>query len=471
MTPRNLVLLLLALPVGGCVVGPNFTGPPPAVRTVQSSGFRRASPLATDIGPVSSRWWLALKDSQLTQLIDQGLASSPSVREAQARLRVARAALGESRAGLGPSGSVSAAALSVHPPESGLGRLLSQGGGNPDIDFAGFDATWELDLFGGRRRAIESSAASAQASAAQLADAQVELAADIARAYFVLREGQGQWALARAGRQVRTRALELTIQRRARGAAGDADVAQAHADLDEGDARIAGISEQVDQALDQIAILVGEAPGALDESLAKPAAVPAPPEVTPIGDPASLLRRRPDIRAAERRLAAGNAEVGRSVAQMFPTVSLNGAIGFSASDPGALLSRSSFLGLGGPSLTWNILDYARIRARIHGAEALRDADLAAYQRVVLGGLQDAEDSLSRYARQRDRLAVAEREAESAARLLSIAKAQRAAGVLSDIDVAGVRLHDLQAQSVLLQVRSSLMIDYVALEKSLGLGWE
>lgn len=456
-------------------VGPDYAGPPSAGATAAAAGaFYRAAAAQASSVPPAARWWTALGDPELTRLIDDALAQSPTIQAAQARLRSARASLRQSRAQGLPSGGATALAASASLPGSALAALnngqSSGGASSLDLYSLGFDASWELDIFGGTRRAIEGAGAQVGAQAADLDDARVQLAAEVGQAYVGLREAQARLALARDAVALQRQALDLTRQRQARGAAADGDIERVQSGLDQAEADVAPLAAQADQMRDELAVLTGQAPGALDQRLAADAPVPTPPRATAVGDPAQLLRRRPDVRAAERRLAASSARIGQDVAELFPKVRLLGDIGFTAGDPSKLLRGDSFSAIGAPSLSWNILDYPRLKAQIRGAEADRDAAAAQYQAAVLGALQDAEASLSRYGAQRESLAAQVRAEASAERAEAIIQRRYEAGAASLIDVLDAQRQLISARRTRVQGQAGLTNDYIALQKSLGLGW-
>lgn len=461
--------------LGACAVGPDYKGPPLAAPVSTAAGhFHRAEAAQTPSAAPPARWWGALNEPELTRLIDQALAGSPTVREAQARLRAARASLGESRTRLLPTGGGNALAAGVRVPKnalSGLAGVPPQDSAR-DVDFysAGFDALWELDVFGGARRGIEAAGAQVGARQADLQDTQVELAAEVAQAYVNLRDAQMRLRLAREAVALQQRTLDLTNQRRARGAAADGDVERVQTGLDQSQAQIAPLEGLVEQATDQLAVLTGREPGALDAELAAEAAVPMPPEVTPIGDPAALLRRRPDIRAAERHLAASNAQIGQNMAELFPKVTLFGSVAFSSAASTQIFTSGNLGAFGGPSLSWNVFDIPRIKAQVRGAEAGRDAAQAHYEGVVLAALQDAEASLSRFGHQRQSVASLERADASATRAAEIVQRRYRGGADSLIDVLDAQRQQILARQALAEGRARLTNDYVALQKSLGLGW-
>jgi len=464
--------------LAACAVGPNYQGPPNAAPVSTGAGhFHRAPEADAAPAPPPSRWWEALNDATLNGLVEAALADSPNIHSARAHLLSARAALGESQTKLLPSGGASAAELSARLPTSGLGQLTggSQAQGQSQVESlnlysASFDATWELDIFGGQRRAIEAAAAQAGGQQAQLDDAQVELAAEVAQAYVNLRDDQTRLDLARRELTLERQSLDLTTQRRQRGTAADGDIERVQTQLQQLQADIPPLEADLQVRLDQLAMLTGREPGALDAALTPAAAVPTPPAATAIGDPAALLRRRPDIREAERKLAASNAKIGQQVAQFFPTVTLLGDVGFSASDPGQLFRSTNFSALGAPSISWNLFNFPRIATQVRGAKADRDAALDDYEQSVLSALQDAEGSLTRYGHQREAVDALVRAQASAQRAAVLVEGRYRAGVATLIDLLDAQRQAIDTEQSLAQGKAALTGDYISLQKSLGLGW-
>ncbi|AJY09597.1 efflux transporter outer membrane subunit [Burkholderia dolosa] len=484
--PRHAALTLgaAACLLAGCTVGPDYRGAPAAPDTPI---FVRAPASGVDAGtPAPSAWWHALNDRQLDALIAAALAHNPDVHAAQARLREARAQLTQQRAAQLPKSSATVAAIRMREPDvSGLGSLLpsnsdqssrtspSAGASGPlQLYSAGFDATWEIDLFGGTRRAVEAASAQAEAVDADLADTQVSLAAEVATAYVDLRDRQQRLALSQRTAELQRRMLELTQQRRARGAAADADIERLTTQVENTRASLIPLDAQVTESLDRLAILTGRAPGALDAELSAPdAPLPTLPGSVPIGDPAALLKQRPDIRAAERRLASSNAQIGEHVADYFPKVTLLGDLGFSASDPGHLLRKQNFTWIGAPYLQWNILDFGRTRGAVRAAQASRDEAEANYRKAVLGALQDANTALQRYGHQREHVVALTKVRTSATHSAALMDQRYRAGVASMIDLLDTQREALAAQQNVIAGQAELIKDYVSLQKSLGLGWQ
>ena len=468
--------------LSGCTVGPDYHGAPDVAHgAAQASAFVR-TPAAgvTQVGHAPSRWWESLDDPTLNALIAAALKNNPDLHAAQARLRQSRAQLQQQRAAEMPKVSADAAAVRMREPDLSSLQTSQQASGSPSsgghgrgplqLYSAGFDASWEIDVFGGTRRAIEAASAQVQAVDADLADTQVSLAAEVAQAYIDLRSQQQRLQLADQSAQLEQQTLDLIRQQRERGVVTDADVERQTTQVENTRATLIPLDEQITESLDQLAVLTGQAPGALDRELATPAALPAMPSSVPVDDPAAVLKRRPDIRAAERRLAASSAQHGQHEADLFPKVTMLGFIGSNAADPGHLLHKSAFTWLGVPYLQWDVLDFGRTRGAIRQAEAGRDEAAARYTQTVLAALQDANNALSRYGHQRDSVARLQQIEASADRSAKLMRQRYEAGASSLIDLLDTQRVQFSAQQNLVQGRAELLKDFVSLQKSLGLGW-
>jgi NodT family efflux transporter outer membrane factor (OMF) lipoprotein len=476
-----LLASLAALP--GCTVGPDYRGAPEVAGGAgHANTFVRAPATGIASAYTPSQWWNTLGDAQLSALIDAALAHNQNLQAAQARLRESRAQLQQQRAEALPTVSADAAALRAREPDlsgltnssqatpAGQPSQTSQGRGPLQLYTAGFDASWEVDLFGGTRRAIEAASAQADAVDADLADTQVSLAAEVAQAYIGLRDQQQRRTLANQSAELEQQTLVLIQQRRARGVAGDADVERQTTQVETTRATLIPLDEQITESLDQLAVLTGQAPGALDSELSAPTPLPALPSTVPIDDPASMLRQRPDIRAAERRLAASNAQIGERTADLFPKVTMLGFVGSNAVDPGHLARKSSLTWLGVPFLQWDVFDFGRTRSSIRQAEAGRDEANARYAQTVLAALQDANNALSRYGHQRESVARLQQIEASADRSATLMRQRYGAGASSLIDLLDTQRTQFSAQQNLVEGRADLLKDFVSLQKSLGLGW-
>ena len=462
----GLGVIASAAAITGCTLGPDFRGAPPvAPNASHATSFNRTPQDITSAAPVAAAWWKSLNDSQLNQLIETALVNSPDIRAAQARLRQSRAGLREQQRNELPKSSGSAAYLHAHLPGSALGI------GSIGVYNVGFDATWEVDLFGGTRRAIEAASAEASAVDADLADTHVQLSAEIAQAYVDLRDQQQRIALVRESAELEEQILTLTQQRRAQGVASDLDVERIRTQVENTRGTLIPLDAQITESLDQLATLPGREPGALDAELAAPGPLPALPETIAVGDPAALLRQRPDIRAAEWRLVSTNAQIGEHEADWFPKLTLIGDLGFSATEPGHLLRSDNFTWIGAPLLQWNALDFGRTKAKVDQAKAGFDEAEAKYESTVLGALRDANVALSRYGHQRDNVVSLRNVEASATRAATLTQQRYRAGTSSALDWLDAERTRFSAQQNRIAGDADLIKDYVALQKSLGLGWQ
>ncbi len=469
MTPtiaKLSAIVVSAAALAGCVVGPEYKGPPhPAPLAEQAPAFHRAALAQAAPSPPAAHWWMALRDPELDRLIDAALVASPDVRAAEARLRQSRALLSEQRRNLLPNGSASTGLLYAHIPG---GVLQGAPGSDLKLFNAGFDATWEIDLFGGRQRAAESASDQAQAVQANLDDVRVSLAAEVARVYVGLRDQQQRRAIAEESVSLEARMVELSGQRNGQGAESSLDLERLRAQLETTRETLIPLQSDIEGSLDRLAVLTGREPGALDAELSTGGAVPELPADIPVGDPADLLRRRPDVRAAERKIAAQNAVVGQRTADLFPKVNLIGLLGWGSTDLGRLFDGTT--GLAAPLLQWNALDFGRTRARIDQAKAGRDEATAQYEGTVLNALGEVETALARLGHARQDVIAQARIKASADRAATLMRQRQTAGVASVVDVIDTERTRLSAEQNLLVAKATLIDDYVALQKSLGLGW-
>ncbi len=470
---------LLALGLSACVVGPDYRGPPAvAPRAASGAPFARAEDLST--APPAARWWLALNDAELDRLEDAALAGSPDLEVYAARIAQSRASLRNSRAQRLPNVSASAAYLRSHGGDSfltggaaGSDAAIGTGAGDDGFEFfnLGGVATWEPDFFGGKTRAVEGAKARAQAARLDLEAAQVSLTAEVASAYVTLRDLQTRLALQREDAEVELKVVADTRLRVQGGTVSELDLERLDDQLQSTRAEVAPLQAQIAEQLDRLAGLTGAEPGRLDAELAAAAAPPAPPASVTVGDPASLLRRRPDVRAAERRVQAANAAIGQHTADLFPKVTVFGNLGFGASDAGRILSGDSFTYAVAPFLQWNVFDFDRVRSQIALAKGQTAEAVANYRSTVLSALQDAETSLARYARQRDRVAGLLRVQASADRVSRMTAIRVQGGAAALIDQLDAERRRVSARQGVSAAQAQLTLDYVALQKSLGLGWE
>lgn len=473
----------LALPLavsllGACTVGPNYAGPPLAApKAATSTAFVRAGDAPVTSSVPVARWWEGLGDPVLDAVIVKALAANPEALVAKAKLRQARAAVGLQRANQAPSVNASAVYAHAHIPGLDLGSNNGGeddgGGSSSDLNLynLGFDASWEIDLFGGQRRSIEAARATAEGAEASLADAQVSLSAEVAENYINLRERQQRIALNTQSIAMQQEMLELTRQRYARGTASALDVTAMETNLSGTRAKSTPLNAERDAYLNALAVLTGEEPGALDATLAAVGAIPLPPAAVAIGDPARLLQHRPDIRAAERRLAADTARIGEADEARFPRLSFMGLIGIGGTSLSDLGHLDDFAAIAAPQLRWNFLDFGRNRARVEQAQGVRDEAEARYRGTVLAALRDAEDSLARFRDRRMVVASLARARDLAAQAARLTAERNRAGTVTRIELLNAQRQQIAAEQDLLSAQAALTGDFLAIEKALGLGWE
>ncbi|EQB19508.1 efflux transporter outer membrane subunit [Novosphingobium lindaniclasticum] len=480
---RSILLLpVLTGLLAGCTLGPNYAGPPKALPDAPTPAtFVRADGTSVTAAPPVADWWKPLGDPLLDDLIARALASNTDVAVGEARLRQARAALGQERANAGPSVSASALYAHAHVPGLDLGSSDAGsggegsgegGGGSTDLNLynLGFNASWEVDLFGGQRRAVEAARASLEGAEASLADVQVSLAANVAKSYLDLRDRQQRMALGQQSIAWQEEALVLTRQRLERGTATAMEVAQAEGQLASARAQIAPLAAERDAFLNALAVLTAQAPGTLDASLGAEGEIPLPPASVPVGDPARLIANRPDIRAAERQLAADTARIGQAEAARFPRLSFMGLIGIGGTRISDLSKLDDFTALAAPQLSWSFLDFGRSKAKVRQTEAVRDEAEARYRGAVLTALRDAEDSLARFREDRVTVAALARASEKAALTESLAAQRFQAGTATKVALLDARRSRNSAEQNLVSARAALTADYVAIQKALGLAW-
>ena len=485
MHKLNLLPFLPLMLLGACTLGPDYAGPPAGLLVPQDgAGFVRAGDAPVIADPPLARWWESLEDPALSELERQALANSPDIAAAEARLRQARAALRIDRADDLPTVSASSTYVHARLPGFDLGSAEAgedvegsvddgETGGTTAANFynLGLMASWEADLFGGRRRSVEAARASLESAEASLADAQVSLTAGVAQAYVSLRGVQQRIAYAREGNALQRRQLELMRQRFAQGTVSQIEVERLAAQIENSTAGTVPLGAEAEGYANALAVLTGQVPGALDATLIEDAPIPLPPASVAIGDPASLLRRRPDIRAAERRLAESTARIGVAEAARFPRLNFLGILGLGGTEPADLTKLDDFAAIAAPMLQWTFLDFGRGEAQVAQAEGVRDEALAQYRSTVLGALRDAEDALSRFRYRRQTIASLARAEQSTTQMAVLTRQRYEAGTTTLIEVLEAERAHVDAQENLATAKAGLTSDYVDLHKALGLGWE
>ena len=458
--------------VGGCTVGPDYQPTPPNVPT----GW--ISPPAnglTDVAAAASSWWTLFNDAELDSLIQRAARSNPDMRVSEARLRQARAVRQMSAADFWPtldaSSSFARAKQSQNQPLIGALPLPANFPFEYSVYQAGFDASWEIDLFGAKRRALEATTAEWEGALASRDDAMVSLLAEVARNYVELRGGQLRLEIARRNLKMQEEALELTRARFQSGVATELDVTRAAALLASMHAAIPPLETAVRGSMYGLAFLLGREPGDLVSELSPSKPIPPVPPEIPIGLPSDLLSRRPDVRRAERQLAAETARVGLAKSDWFPKLSLTGDAGLESVSLGKWFEPASEFWSLGPTVQWRALDFGRVRAEVRAQTAVQAAALATYEKAVLNALQEAESAVVAYAQEQNRHGALVAEVAENRRSLTMANGLYTAGRVNYLDVLDAERAFYQSEDELAVSAEAVSIDLVALYKVLGGGWE
>lgn len=462
---RRCTAVLVLSAIAGCAVGPDYREPKQSV----PDHFNSAPQPGIGEGEVIAQFWTLLNDPVLDRLVSDALAANKDLAQAAGNLQASRAAARFTGFDAYPTitagGSYSHARLSSNqlPGATREQRTI-------DTYDAGFDAAWELDLFGRVRRSNQAARADVGSAEATLRDAIVSVTAEVARNYCVLRGLQDQLAVAERNEGNQRQTQDLTQTRLDAGRGTQLDVSRAAAQLATTEATIPPLRISIATTIHRLSVLTGRQPQALAPELSALRPMPALPALNAIGGPEALLRRRPDVRIAERNLAAATARIGVSVADLFPRIKLIGSAGYDSSSWSKLGSVASQTYSVGPSITWAAFDLGRVRARIHVARAETDIAFAAYEGAVLNALEDTENSLVTYGESQRREATLERAATESATAARLAR-QRFEGGLSDfLSVLQAERDALAAEDSLAQGRTQTATSLIAVYKALGGGW-
>jgi outer membrane protein, multidrug efflux system len=457
----SITIAIGALLLAACAVGPNYRAPaiePAHVQNAESSAFVVQTPEAL--------WWQQFEDAELDGLVARALAANLDLRSAYDRVKAARAVFVESNFDYAPHVPLDAAYAHFDEQQPGFGPARI----NARSDSLGFDASWEIDLFGHVRRSVEAAKADLGAERANYQDAQVTVAAEVARNYFELRGAQKRLAVARENLSTQHQTLELTQLLDESGRGSELDVQRSRARLKATEATIPPLEAAEKQAQYRLAVLIGQRPGQLDEEL-RPAEVATYAKVLPIGDPTQLLRRRPDVRAAERQLAAATARVGIATADLFPRVNVTGFIGFLSGDVGRLFSTASGNDARAwsvtPAVSWAALDLGSVHARLRASEAQSDAAAANYEKVVLTALEDTENSFVAYASNQSQLKSLTEQAQASRRAAELADIRYREGGADFLVLLDAQRTQLDAEDSVAQAQTAVNVSVVAIYKSLG----
>jgi outer membrane protein, multidrug efflux system len=452
--------------LNGCAVGPDYQAPAANVPTA----FANAAHAEFSERDVEVSWWKSFNDTQLIALVDQALQHNYDLKAARANLAEARALYLESGLSLLPT--VTSHANYTEQKRS-TGSMNNRNFVPRELKLynTGFDASWELDFFGRVRRNVEASNDEVEAQDASLRDISVSLIAEVARNYFELRGLQNQLAV--AGRNVENQAQtqELTRVRFENGRGTELDTSRALAQLETTRAGIPPLETAVARAIHRLGVLTGQLPAALTETLSQASTLPKAPDTLQIGSPGDLLKRRPDIRIAERNLAAATAGIGVATADLFPRVTFVGSISLEASTLSGLVAPGGETYSVGPKISWAAFDLGRVYARIKAADARAESSLANYEQTVLNALEETENALVNYTQERTRRTLLANAAQASEKARELAQLRYREGIADFLTVLDSEARLLQDQSQLAQSETATATALTAVYKALGGGWQ
>jgi NodT family efflux transporter outer membrane factor (OMF) lipoprotein len=466
--------LCIAAAVSGCVVGPQYKGPPAANLT----DFHNAPTVATretdSPAPPVETWWTGFRDPVLTRIVDRALAENLDLAAAIARVSQARAVAREAGAQMLPTGAATGSATqlrqSLNSPIGAIGRHLPGYDRNQTLYDADVGAQWEIDLFGGLRRGAEAARDEADAAEAQQLGVRVSVVADAADAYFQARGDQARLVIAQSQVETDTRLLELVRLRFSRGASAEKEVAQAEALLAQARATIPPLRTALEAQLNRLDVLMGAQPGTYAAELSQSADIPSAPAIPPGQSASDLLRRRPDVIAAERRLAASNARIGVAIAEYYPKVSLSALLGFESLSGSHLWSAESFQPEATAGLRWRLFDFGRVDAEVAQANSANAQVLLTYRQTVLRATEDVENAFMALAQLELQSRDLATEVDALARARDASQQSYLAGASSLTDVLDADRQSLAAQDEFARTRADADRAAVMSFRALGGGW-
>ena len=464
---------LMVFFTGCAMVGPDYIKPPPAPQ--QQEWIEQKDPKIKTEPTDLSNWWQVFDDPVLNSLVEEAYQQNLPLRIAGLRILEARAQLGIASGNLYPqtqqgSGGAAYNRISKNrlnlPP--GFADQIDSGFNTYDL---AFDAFWELDFWGKYRRNVESGLASLEAFIANYDDTLVSLTAEVARTYVAIRTLEERLEIARENVSIQERSLKIAEVRFEGGEVSELDVTQARALLRETQALIPRLARDLRQAKNALSILLGKVPSELNEILVGQKRIPAVPAEVAVGVPAELLRRRPDIRLAERQLAAQSPRIGVAKAELYPAFNLLGTIGLSSRNSSNFFDGDSVTGLGGASFTWNILNYGRIKNNVRAQDALFQELAVNYKNTVLRAAQEVEDAMVAFLRTQEEAQFLSSSVEASKRSVDLSLLQYREGLVDYQRVLDTQRVLTRSQEIYTATRGDIVINLVAMYKALGGGWQ
>ncbi|MGD9366070.1 MAG: efflux transporter outer membrane subunit [Desulfobacteraceae bacterium] len=469
-TPRKIAqfchpmaALICVLLLTGCAVGPVYQTPH---RPMPENWTTADDPALLPQGELIQQWWTLFNDPLLDKLIQSAKENNRDLMAAIARVEEAKALLGFSKGAHLPQLDAAGSVIRQETGDNGLSP-----GADETLSAADIGAGWEIDLFGRIRRSVEAATAAYQASAEDRNDMMISLYAKVALAYLDIRTFQARLISAQANIESQQSVLVLTQSRFRHGLATNLDVAQAQRVLASTEAEVPPLKIGLSQAVSALAVLLGRAPGDLAAEWLLNNPIPLPPAKVTVGVPANLLRQRPDVRRAERQLAAQTARIGVLKADLYPSFSLIGTFGYEAIDADDLFDAGSRFFSFGPSLRWNIFNGGRIRRRIEAQHARARQALFCYEQSVLNALKEVEDALIAYIQDRSRLAALERSVDASRRSVKLATDLYKQGLVDFQQVLDAQRDQFRFENQYATARGNSAANFVRLYAALGGGWD
>ena len=462
-------LLALYLLLGGCAaVGPDYVAPKMAV-SLQWQEPLKGGLIGSEIEPNAlAAWWTTFSDAELSSLVQRAVAGNLDVKQAQARVREERARRGIAESAMFPTLNYSGSETWAHSSEnSGTGKTNN-------LYSSSFDSSWEIDIFGGIRRSVEAAQGDLEAGQENLHDVLVTLVSEVALNYVEIRTLQTRLDVVNKNLATQQETYQLTLWGQESGLTDALSAEQAKYNLESTRSEIPSLHTSLEKAMNRIAVLLGEQPGNIHKELTETKPIPSVPQTVAVGIPADIIRRRPDIRQAERELAAQTARIGVATAELCPSFSLTGSIGVEALSAHTfthnLGSRDGYSRSGGPGVNWALFQGGAIRQNIKVQTALQEQALAKYETTVLTALEEVENALVAYADEQERADTLQQAAQAAQAAATFAEYDFRAGLVDFSSVLDAQRSQLSFQNQLAQSNGTVILNLVRLYKALGGGW-
>lgn len=466
---RMIAILLAGAALAGCTVGPDYRQPHIAL----TPAYLGTASIAPDRN-LDGDWWQGFDDPLLSKLVARALAANLDIAAAAARIDRSRAAARAAGADLLPRldgvGGVTTLSQSLETPIGRISDAFGAGRGYTEYS-VGAQATWEIDLFGGNRRRRESARDELAATVADAGAVRIAIAAETADAYLTLRSLQARLAVAERQEQTEVRLVDLVRQRKDQGIAAERDLNRSRGELEGVRASLSPLRAGIAAQLNRLDVLVGDQPGTNRAELLQPRSIPAPPIPTGSTAPVDLLRRRPDVVAAERKLAASNARIGAAVSDYYPHISLSGLFGVASLGTGSLFTGGAVQASGGAGLRWRLFDFGRVDAEVAQARGAQAEALAGWRKSVLVAAEDVETAISRLVEARTESIALDRQVDALTTARAQAEMAYRGGVIGLIDVLDADRQLLAASDRRVAVKADEARAAVAAYRALGGGWK